>query len=159
MSLEDLIAAAPVTQNVPTHEMGGVEEAMRLAGVDVASVLTASRCKFGTANIEALVDDDTFAFVHTGGVLCTSGKRKMIGKAVKYNEIKFAMCRSFGPCEYTDERGLGKFGIEFAGPGNVLLGRLHWSWRAKRFRDSSAAIMAVAEERDRVLSIVTTLLA
>jgi hypothetical protein len=93
------------------------------------------------------VDDNTPAFVHPAGVLCTAGKRKLLGKAVKAKSVDFSQCRGFGPVEHADDRGFGKYGIEFAGPGNVLLGRLHWTWRAKRFRDSSQEIMAVAEER------------
>lgn len=111
-----------------------------------------SHAKFGTANIEALVDADTLAFVHPTGVLCTTGKRKLLSKEVKFKAVDFGQCRGFGPVDHSDERGFGKFGIEFAGAGNVLLGRLHWTWRAKRFRDSSQEIMAVAEERDRILA-------
>jgi hypothetical protein len=152
--LEPLVAAAPILENSSTPEFMAIYEAFGQAGVDPAAVITASQCQFGTANIEALVDDDTIAFIHPGGVLCTSGKRKMMGKAVKYSEVKFAQCRGFAPCEYTDDRGFGKFGIEFGGPGNVLLGRVYWRWKAKRFRDSTQAIMAVAEERDRILGVV-----
>lgn len=76
---------------------------------------------------------------------------------MKFKSIDFGQCRGFGPVEYADDRGFGKYGIEFAGPGNVLLGRLHWTWRAKRFRDSSQEIMAVAEERDRVLQVIVDL--
>lgn len=64
----------------------------------------------------------------------------------------------FAPVEYTDDRGFGKFGIEFGGPGNVLPGRLQWTWRAKRFRDATEEIMAVAEERDRIMSVVSGLI-
>jgi hypothetical protein len=157
-TLDALIQRAPIHRNSVTPDNAGVLEAMRLAGVAPSSVLTVSHCKFGTANIEALVDDDTLAFVHTAGVLCTAGKRRMIGRSVKYETIDFAMCRGFAPADYTDERGFGKFGIEFGGPGGVLLGRLHWSWRAKRFKDSRAEIMAVASERDRVLGLIVDLI-
>jgi len=152
-----LIDAAPVYHDKASFDPAGIDEAFQVAGIASDSVVAVSQCKFGTANIEALVDDDTLAFVHPTGVLCTAGKRKLIGKAVKLKTVEFARCRGFGPVEYTDERGFGKFGIEFAGPGNVLLGRLHWTWRAKRFRDSRQEIMAVAEERDRILGIVNEL--
>ena len=153
-SLQTLLVKAPVYHDKPSLNREGVLEAMQVAGVSPDSIAAVSNCKFGTANIEALVDDDTVAFVHSGGVICTAGKRKLIGKAVKFDTVDFAQCRAFGPVEYTDPRGFGKFGIEFAGPGNVLLGRLHWTWRAKRFRDSRQEIMSVAEERDRILSVV-----
>ncbi len=156
--LNELITNAPINHNHTTFDLEGIEEAMGEAGVDPASVLTVSHAQFGTANIEALVDADTLAFIHPTGVLCTAGKRKLLGRAVKYKTIDFAQCRGFGPVEHTDERGFGKYAIEFAGPGNVLLGRLHWTWRAKRFRDSSREIMAVAEERDRVLELVVSLI-
>jgi hypothetical protein len=125
--------------------------------VDSSTVVAVSQCQFGTANIEALVDGDTIAFVHPAGVLCTTGARKLFNKAVKYSDVRFVQCRGFGPVEYTDERGFGKFGIEFAGAGNVLLGRVYWRWKARRFRDSREAIMAVAEERDRILAIIAQL--
>lgn len=156
--LEQLVADAPVNANSLTADFAGIYEALRIVRVEPSDVIAVSQCQFGKANIEALVDDDTIAFVHPGGVVCTSGSRKMLGKAVKYSEVKFAQCRGFAPCEHTDDRGFGKFGIEFGGAGNVLLGRVYWRWKAKRFRDSTEAIMAVAEERDRILGVVRGLL-
>jgi hypothetical protein len=155
--LSKLIANAPVYHNETSFDLDGIEEAMEEAGVASESVIAASHGIFGTANIEALVDPDTLAFVHPTGIICTAGKRKLLGKAVKFKSVDFGQCRGFGPVEYTDDRGFGKYGIEFAGPGSVLLGRLHWTWRAKRFRDSSQEIMAVAEERDRILQVVVDL--
>jgi hypothetical protein len=153
-----LIANAPVYHNETSFDIAGIEEAMQMVGVSPEGVLAVSQAKFGTANIEALVDDDTLAFIHPSGVLCSAGKRKLLGKAVKFKTIDFGQCRAFGPVEYTDDRGFGKFGIEFGGAGQVLLGRLHWTWRAKRFRDASQEIMAVAEERDRILGVVNSLI-
>jgi hypothetical protein len=69
-------------------------------------------------------------------ILSFAGKRKTFGGSLKFSEIDFRDCRHVSEEEYTDERGFGKYCIEFAGPGNVLLGRLQWTWRAKRFRDS-----------------------
>jgi hypothetical protein len=158
MRLEQLVADAPVNANSSIADFAGIYEALQIAGVEPSDVIAVSQCQFGKANIEALVDDDTIAFIHPGGVVCSSGSRKMFGNAVKYSEVKFAQCRGFAPCEYTDDRGFGKFGIEFGGAGNVLLGRVYWRWKAKRFRDSTEAIMAVAEERDRILGVVSGLL-
>lgn len=157
-SLEQLITAAPVYENASTPDLAGVYEAFSEIGVSPEDVVAVSQCQFGTANIEALVDDDTIAFVYPTGILCTSGKRKFIGKNVKYSEVKFAQCRAFAPCEYTDRRGFGKYGIEFGGPGNVLLGRVYWRWKAKRFKDSTREIMVVAEERDRIFNVVNEFL-
>jgi hypothetical protein len=156
--LEQLVAGAPVNANSSTPDFVGIYEALGILGVDPANVVAVSQCQFGKANIEALVDDDTIAFIHPGGVVCSTGSRKLIGKAVKYSEVKFAQCRGFAPCEHTDDRGFGKFGIEFGGAGNVLLGRVYWRWKAKRFRDSTEAIMAVAEERDRILGVASQFL-
>ncbi len=156
--IEELVAAAPVCENESTPDFAGVYEAFSRVGVSPDDVVAVSQCQFGTANVEALVDGNTIAFVYPTGVLCTTGKRKLIGKDVKYSEVKFAQCRAFAPCEHTDDRGFGKYGIEFGGPGNVLLGRVYWRWEAKRFRDSTQAIMAVAEERDRILGIVSEFL-
>jgi hypothetical protein len=156
--LEHLVAQAPINANSSTPEFVGIYEASRSLGVDPADVVAVSQCQFGRANIEALVDDDTIAFVHPGGVVCSTGSRKLIGKAVKHAEVKFSQCRGFAPCEHTDDRGFGKFGIEFGGAGNVLLGRVYWRWKAKRFRDSTQAILAVAEERDRILGVVSQFL-
>lgn len=156
-TLDALIKHAPVHRNSAAIDPAGVREAMGETGVSLDSIITVSHCKFGTANIEALVDDDTLALVHPTGVLCTAGKRRLIGKSVKYHTIDFGLCRAFGPVEHADERGFGKFGIEFDGPGSVLLGRLHWTWKAKRFSDSRAEIMAIAQERDRVLAVIGSL--
>lgn len=156
--LTGLIQSAPVHRNSTTYDLTGILEAFDQASVAAESVLTVSQCKFGTANIEALVDGDTLAFIHPGGVLCTTGGRKFFSKTVQFDTIDFAMCRAWGDVEHADERGFGKFGIEFAGPGNVLLGRLYWSWRAKRFRDPRDEIMAVAGERDRIQGVIGDLL-
>jgi hypothetical protein len=156
--LDSIIASAPVYHNNASYDRAGILEAMQAAGIAPDSIVAVSQCQFGTANIEALVDANTIAFVHPTGVLCSVGKRKMMGKTVKFKTIDFGRCRGFGAVEYTDDRGFGKFGIEFGGPGNVLLGRLHWAWRAKRFRDASEEIMAVAEERDRILNVVSDLM-
>jgi hypothetical protein len=73
--------------------------------------------------------------------------------------IAFSDCRNISDTEYTDERGFGKYCIDFTGPGSILLGRLQWTWRAKRFRDSRAEIMAVASERDRIHQVVRDVVA
>lgn len=155
---DQLVEAAPVNFEQPKVDWSGMAELLQTQGVKPADVVAVSWCRFSTANIEALIDSTSLAVIHPSGILCSSGKRKMLGKALKCDEIPFSMCKQFGPTEYTDERGLGKYCIDFAGPGGVLLGRLWWDWRAKRFRDSRSEIMAVAAERDRILEVVQGLI-
>lgn len=154
-----LVAAAPVNFDVAKPDWAGIAELFDKQQVDPAGVLAASWCSFGERNIEALIDSPALAVVHPGGILSSVGKRKTFGKVLKFDEVPFGICKAFGESEHTDERGLGKYCIEFAGPGNMLIGRLQWSWRAKRFRDSRAQIMAVASERDRILGVVQELMA
>ncbi|WIX85830.1 hypothetical protein [Amycolatopsis sp. DG1A-15b] len=156
--LSEIVKLAPVHFDQGQADLNGIGQALTAEKLDVSEVLAASWCTFGTANIEALVDAPTIAFVHSRGILATTGKRKMLGGKLKYSTVDFTSCRGYGPTEHEDPRRLGKFCIEFAGPGNILLGRLQWTWRAKRFGDSRQQIMAVAEERDRILQLVTTLL-
>jgi hypothetical protein len=151
---DQLVEAAPVNFEQPKADWPGVAELLQIQGIKPGDVVAVSWCRFSTANIEALVDSTSLAMIHPSGILASSGKRKMLGKSLKFDEIPFSACKQFGPTEYTDERGLGKYCIDFAGPGGVLLGRLWWDWRAKRFRDSRSQIMAVASERDRILEVV-----
>jgi hypothetical protein len=135
----------------------GVADAVADAGYDIAAAIAVSYCSFGMANIEALIDSVQLTILFPEGIISTSGKLTMVGRKLKYNQISFRECRGFGPDEHTDPRGLGKFCIEFVGAGNILLGRLQWGWKAKRFRDSRQEIMHVAEERDRFLAHVEAL--
>jgi hypothetical protein len=151
-NFERVVAGAPVNSDAPTIDWDGYAEALR------SDVVAASWCSFGQMNIEALVDTLALTVIHPIGILSSVGKHKLIGKAVKYDALSFNMVRTYGPAEHTDERGLGKFCIEFAGAGSVLLGRLQWSWRAKRFRDPRAQTMAAAEERDRILNVVNQIM-
>jgi hypothetical protein len=155
---DQLVSNAPVNFDSANIDWPGYAALMETLGVDPGSVLAATWCRFSTWNIEALVDSPALTIVHSRGILSSVGKKKLFSGNFKYDEIQFAMCKAFGPDEYVDERGFGKYCIEFAGPGNVLLGRLWWSWQAKRFRDSRMQIMAVATERDRILNVVQDLL-
>jgi hypothetical protein len=104
------------------------------------------------------VDGPTFAVINPDGIFASVGKRGIFGGGVQFSTIDFNRCRGFGATEYTDDRGFGKFAIDFAGAGNLLLGRLFWTWRGKRFRDNRNEIMAVAGERDRILETVGSFL-
>jgi hypothetical protein len=152
-----MVAAAPVTSTPAKVDWAGLKALLEAKQIDPADVIAVTWCSFGVMNIEALIDATALTIVHPAGIISSAGKRKAFGGAIKANELNFADCRRIGEAEHTDERGLGKFCIEFAGPGGVLLGRLQWEWRAKRFRDSRAEVMAAASERDRILAIVRSL--
>lgn len=156
---DQLVASAPVNFDRASPDWSGIRDLLQEHGVDPASVTAVTWCSFGVRNIEALIDGPALTMVHTTGVLASLGKRTMFGKALKFNEIAFGMCRSIDEAEYADPRGLGKYCIEFSGPGGVLIGRLQWAWHAKRFGDSRAQIMAVAAERDRIMAAVERLTA
>jgi Short C-terminal domain len=157
-NLDSLVTGAPVNFGAAKVDWAGVSEALRSAEVEPDLVLAATWCSFGERNIEAEVDSTQLTLVHPFGILSSVGKRKMFGGTVKYDVIDFGAVRAYGPAETADERGFGKYCIEFAGAGDMLLGRLQWGWSAKRFRDNRAEIMRVAEERDRILNIVTSVL-
>jgi hypothetical protein len=156
--LESIVGSAPVHFDHGHIDLLSIGQALSAHGVAVSNILAASWCTFGTVNIEALVDAPTLAFVHPRGIIATVGKKKLFGGQVKYSSIDFSYCRSYGPVDHEDPRRFGKFCIEFAGAGGILLGRLQWTWRAKRFGDSRQQVMAIAEERDRILEIVSSVL-
>lgn len=155
--LDRLVGEAPVNFDSAKVEWDGIRNLLADQHVDPSSVVAVTWCSFGVMNIEALVDSAALTLIHPGGVLSSAGKRKKFGNALKFNQIIFTDCRNISDAEHTDERGLGKYCIEFSGPGGVLLGRLQWAWRAKRLRDSRAEIMAVARERDRIFQVIRDL--
>jgi hypothetical protein len=152
-----MVAAAPVNFDSAKVDWEGYKSVLESKRLDPSTVVAATWCSFGVMNIEALVDAPALTLVHPRGILSSAGKRKMFGGALKYDEIDFSDCRGFCTAETTDERGLGKYCIEFSGAGDLLIGRLQWSWRAKRFRDSRREIMAVATERDRIMGVIRDL--
>jgi len=60
--------------------------------------------------------------------------------------------------EFTDERGFGKFCVEFSAAGGLLGAVFSGAGRASGSRTTRPEVIAVAEERDRVLGIVTAML-
>ena len=109
-------------------------------------------CQLGHMPINALVDGPQLVLVGHKGILATLGKKKLLGGGRKFDSIVFQKVQSFSVADLQDDtHGGGKFGIEFFGPGGMMLGRLAWAWRGARFRNNQEEIMAVAEERDRVL--------
>lgn len=141
-----------------TPDWAGVEQAVRSAGADPNAALAATVCSFGERNIEALIDSPAMTFLFPTGIVSTNGKKGILGGAPKAKLIDFREVRAYGDCEYTDERGFGKYCIEFQAAGGILLGRLQWTWKGKRFKDNRREIAAVAEERDQFLSQVNQLL-
>jgi hypothetical protein len=86
------------------------------------------------------------------------GKKKLLGGGRKLDLIVLQKVQSFSVADLQDDtHGGGKFGIEFFGPGGMMLGRLAWAWRGARFRNNQGEIMTVAEERDRVLGYIGVL--
>lgn len=153
---DSLVASAPVLYDKVRPDWAGVAHLLAQSGVHPATVSAVSWCSFGTHNIEANTAAPALAIICPGGLLATSGKRKTLGGGVKYNGVMFNQCKTITDVDYEHPRGYGRFCIELAGPGAVLLGRLQWGWHAKRFGDSRQDIMAAAIERDRILSVVRT---
>jgi hypothetical protein len=156
--LEQLALAAPINFDTAKPDWAGVHEVVRAAGYDPSEAIAATWCSFGKMNIEALVDATQLTILFPTGIVSTLGKRKMLTGGMKCDMVPFSICRGFGADDHTDARGFGKYCIEFVGAGNILLGRLQWQWKGKRFRDNRGEIMAVAEERDRFLAAVGHLL-
>lgn len=151
---DGLVAAAPQVGGETKIDWAGVAAAMRDESIDPETVVAVTWSVFGTKNIEALIDPPTLAIIHPRGVLSTAGKGGMFSKAPKTWKITFPPCKGFGATETVDERNMGKYCIDFVGPGNVFLGRLEWRWSAGRFRDPREKMMAAAIERDRILQVV-----
>lgn len=152
--VQQLARAAPSNFNEAKPDWLGVAEVLRTVSVEPNDIAAATWCQLGHANIEALVDAPTLVLVHPRGVLATLGKKKMLGSGMKFDAIDFAQVRTCRANEYQDERGFGKFCIEFTAAGGMLLGRLQWRWQGKRFQNNADQIIAVAEERDRILGVV-----
>lgn len=155
-NVQQLAATAPSNFNEAKPEWPGVADVLRAVGVGPDSVVAATWCQLGHMNIEALVDAPMLVLIHPHGVIATVGKRKMLGGGMKFDAIDYTQVCGYGPNDYRDERGFGKFCIEFTGAGGMLLGRLQWRWQGKRFRDNTNEIVAVAQERDRILGIVSS---
>ncbi|NKY08930.1 hypothetical protein [Cellulomonas hominis] len=156
--LAGFLAQAPVNFEQVTPDWTGVEQVCREINFGLDDVQAASWGRFSSMNIEALVDEPELILIGTVGFVSTAGKRKMLSKKLKFGSVAYEQIREYRPVEHADPRGLGKYGIEFYGAGGIFLGRLQWQWKAKRFGDSRPQIIAVANERDRILSVLQALL-
>lgn len=153
-----LVEAAPENFDRAHVEWTGIATLLQQKDIDPSTVIAVSWSTFSLANIEANIDGPGLAMVHPDGILWSTGKRKSFSKALKHHEISFAQCYTYGPTEHMDDRGFGKYCIDFAGPGGILLGRLYWRWSLKRFRDNRTEVMAAALERDRINLLVAVFL-
>jgi len=82
--------------NSSTPDFGGIYEALNIAGVEPSSIIAVSQCQFGKANIEALVDDDTIAFIHPGGVVAQPVAAKCSEK--QSSILRSSSCSAEGMC-------------------------------------------------------------
>ena len=155
--IQQLVSVAPNHFAKVNPDWVGVAEVLQTVGLSSADVVAATWCALGHANIEAGIDESQLVLIHPRGVVATVGKKKMFGGARKFDGFEFAQVRTITPADYRDERGYGKFCIEFDAAGGMMLGRLQWDWTGRRFRNTQDEIIAVAEERDRVLSLVSRL--
>jgi hypothetical protein len=149
-----LIVSAPVNfdgAKVDWPRLAGLLERKMISPSDIVAV---SWCSFGLGDIEALMDEPALAMIHHGGVLSSTGERKISGQGVDHHEIDFRRCRRITKADTADEHGFGKYCIEFLGTGGLLMGRLQWSWWTRPFWRSRARILATAAERDRILSLI-----
>lgn len=146
--LRRLVAAAPGCRNAPIVDWDDVEGGLRTAGKSVSTALAASWCVFETRHIGPRFDRPRLAFVFPDGIVARVGRRGRFGGA-RSTVIPFDRVSGVGPVDATGPRGVG---IEFAGAGGAVIGRLRWSCR------ESGPDGTVASERDRVLGIVASVL-
>jgi hypothetical protein len=155
--LDQLVASAPVNCDTVKVDWAGISALLAQRGISPSGVVAVSWCGFGFGDIESLVEEPGLAMVHHQGVLSSTGKPAAFGGPLKFQRIDFNSCRRIIEAETASDEGTGKCCIEFLGAGGVLLGRLQWNWRVRRFRDSRAIIATVASERDRIMKVIKAL--
>jgi hypothetical protein len=144
------------SQNVDGTVYG---DALEAAGLRPDGLRALSWGRFSDRQIEALTEMTSLLGIYDEGVIECVGKRQMFSRAPKFRLIDFSQVRSFGEADFVvDHHRIHKFCVEFASYGNVLLGRLEWHVQAKRFGDSRQEIVATAQERDRVLDVLQSIL-
>jgi len=154
---DHLVASAPVNFDTAKVDWAGISTLLNLRGISPSGVVAVSWCAFSAADLGAQAAEPVLAMVHHEGVLSSTGRPATFGGPVKFHQVDFAACRCIIEAETAAESGYGTCGIEFLGTREVLLGRLQWTWRARRFRDSRAIITAAASERDRIMKVVKAL--
>lgn len=167
--LDQIAASAPRLGLNVGIDWAGVWDAATGAGFDPRSVLAASWCQYGD-QLNPLGSGapnngrETLAFIFPTGILATTGRktRRGIDAAV----VPFPRCKSV----YTNHFegiGFGYYMIHFVGPGGILLGYLYWRHDAPKpglrallgtQRDYRTEILAVAEEYERILGVVQSLM-
>jgi hypothetical protein len=157
-NFDGLIGSAPTTSKPAKVDWEGVREAFASNGIDASAVVAVAWCGHRSTNMDAGVDFPTLAVVHPGGILCTTGKRKMMGKGVKFDSIPFGRVQQHAAIDVPPGTNVGRFAITFLGPGQIVLGSLTWEYPVKRFKNTSEAAMDAASDRDRIYKVVESML-
>jgi hypothetical protein len=155
--LDQLVASAPVNRDTAKVDWAGISALLAERRIGPSGIVAVSWCSFGFGDIESLVDEPGLAMVHHQGVLSSTGMPTGFGGPLKFQRIDFNSCRRIIEAENASDHGSGKCCIEFLGPGGVLLGRLRWNWRVRRFRDTRTTIATAATERDRIMKVIKAL--
>lgn len=130
-------------------------DALRVAGLTTRGVRTMTWAKFSEAPIEALTEGTTLIGIFTDGIFECLGRKRLVSREPKYRLIDFSDVKTIVAVEHVIEHHrIFKFGIEFIGYGDVLLGRLEWHAQAQRLGDNRPAILAIEKERDRTLGVI-----
>ncbi len=152
-----LVSSAPVHFDSTNVDWAGISALLAERGISPSGVVAVSWCGFGVGDIESLTDQPALAMIHHLGVLSSTGKPVAADNQRTFHDIDFAACRRIADADTSSDHSFGKCCIEFTGAGGVLLGRLQWNWRVRRFRDSRAIIAVVAAERDRIMKVIKAL--
>ena len=115
-NFDQLVGAAPVNFDSAKVDWDGIKALLDSKRVNPSDVIAVTWCSLGVSNIEALVDSPGLTIIYPHGVINSVGKRKTFGGALKFSGINFGECRQIHEEEHTDDRGLGKYCIEFTGP-------------------------------------------
>jgi hypothetical protein len=155
-----LVESTPCVTDPAKVDWTGVAEVLQLKAIKPAAVEAVTWCEHSSTNLDVGFSTPTFAMLHAAGLLCSVGKRKMLGGTVKFDEIRFNQVREVAPIDVLPGPGdhFGEYGITFVGPGSVVLGSLRWKYQVHRFRDSSSEAIKLASERDRVFAVVDRLM-
>lgn len=168
-TLEQLAASAPRLGLSIGVDWAGVGAAASAVGFDPSSALAATWCRFGDelnplGSGAPTNGKDVVALIFPAGVLATTGRRTRRG--IDAAVVPFGRCRSVYTNHF-DGIGFGHYIIHFVGPGDILLGFLYWSHDAPKpglramlgiQRDYRNEMMAVAEEYERVLGVVESVM-
>lgn len=148
--IQQLAIAAPALGNSVNVSWDGIATAARSAGYDPDAAVAVAWCEsFDRIRIRRGV-----AVVFPSGILHANNAKHALN-------IPFAKCRNYGTEEW-DGGDQGYFGIGFTAAGDIGLGFLRWRYRrslkTRLFGDNRQEMIAIAEERERILDVVKSLL-